>query len=281
MPNARLTRKPHVSSFRMMAMGTWTSAKDPSVYGSVALEVDAALAYVDAYRAATGHKLTLTHLMAKAVALVLADMPDANAMLRFHRIYLREDVDVFFQVLMEDPATGEMDLSGLTIRRADQKSLEDIVVEFLAAAERVRAGADAEKEQTRSTFKQMPGWLVGWVLDLLGLLMFTFNLDLSALGLPRDPFGSVMVTNIGSLGLEEAYAPLVPYSRVPMVIAMGSVQKVPLVDDDDTLRIARVMRLMVTFDHRILDGAHAAQMASRMKELFADPVAAFGPIPEP
>lgn len=281
MPNTQLTRKRDVSSFRMMAMGTWKTAKDPSVYGSLALEVDAALAYIEAYRAATGRKLTLTHLMAKAVATVLAGLPDANAIIRFQRIYLRKDVDIFFQVMMEDPVSGQVDLSGLTIRQADTKSLTEIVEEFNAVAARVRAGKDADKEKTRQTFKQMPGWLVGWVLDTLGLLMYTLNLDLSRIGLPRDPFGSVMITNIGSLGLEEAYAPLVPYSRVPLLMAMGAVRKVPLVDDaTDALRIARVMRVFVTFDHRILDGAHAATMAAHMTRLFADPEGTFGPIPQ-
>ena len=45
------------------------------------------------------------------MGMVLHEMPDANAILRFNRIYLREDIGVFFQVAMEDPQTGELDLS--------------------------------------------------------------------------------------------------------------------------------------------------------------------------
>ena len=280
MPNIDLTLKRDVSSFRMIAIGTWKTAKDPSVYGSLAIDVDPALAYVDRFREATGQKITLTHLMAKAVGLALAEMPDANAILRFNRIYLRKDVDVFFQVMMTDPETGQIDLSGLTIRQADQKSMPAIVEEFRAVAEKVRAGKDQEKEQTRQTFKRLPGFLVGWVLDLIGTLLYTFNLNLRSLGLPRDPFGSVMVTNIGSLGLEEAYVPLVPYSRVPLLLAMGGVKKVPVVDEQtDAIRVARVMRVFATFDHRILDGAHAAKMAATLQRVFADPDTHFGPVP--
>ena len=32
-----------------------------------------------------------------------------------------------------------------------------------------------------------------------------------------------MITNIGSIGLDQAYVPLVPYSRVPILIALGAV----------------------------------------------------------
>lgn len=282
MPNTQLTLKRDVSSFRMMALGTWKTTKDPSVYGSLAIEVDPALEYIAAYRERTGKHLTLTHLMARAVGLVLADMPDANAILRWNRIYLRKDVDVFFQVMMQDPESGQIDLSGLTIRQADQKSITQIVDEFERVAARVRAGKDEEKENTRKTFKRIPGFAVGWVLDLMSLLLYGLNLDLRWLGLPKDPFGSAMVTNVGSLGLEEAYVPLVPYSRVPLLLAMGSVKKTPLVDEDtDAIVIKRIMKVFATFDHRVLDGAHAATMATSLKRVFADPEAHFGPLPEP
>ncbi|MEZ4318836.1 MAG: 2-oxo acid dehydrogenase subunit E2 [Myxococcota bacterium] len=281
MPNADLTLKTDLSSFRMIALGTWKTTKDPSVYGSLALEVDETLAFIEAWREKTGRRLTLTHLMAKAVGTALSEMPDANAILRFNRIYLRKDVDVFFQVMMTDPVTGQIDLSGLTIRQADQKSVDDIADEFQRVADRVRAGKDEEKEQTRKTFKQLPGFAVGWILDLIGMLLYGLNLDLRWAGLPRDPFGSVMVTNIGSLGLEEAYVPLVPYSRVPLLLAMGGVKKTPVVDEEtDAIRIARIMKVYATFDHRLLDGAHAAKMARCLKRIFADPWTHFGPIPE-
>ncbi|MCB9674576.1 MAG: 2-oxo acid dehydrogenase subunit E2 [Alphaproteobacteria bacterium] len=281
MPNTELTLKRDVSSFRMIALGTWKTTKDPSVYGSLALEVDKALEYIEEFRAKTGRRLTLTHLMAKAVGMTLAEMPDANAILRFNRIYLRKDVDIFFQVMMTDPQTGQIDLSGLTIRHADQKSIVEIADEFQRVADRVRAGKDEEKEATRKTFKSLPGFAVGWILDLISILIYGLNLDLRRFGLPRDPFGSVMVTNIGSLGLEEAYVPLVPYSRVPLLLAMGSVKKEPVVNEEtDAIEIKRVMRLFATFDHRVLDGAHAAKMSKTLKQVFADPWASFGAIPE-
>lgn len=272
MPNTALVRKQNLSSFRTIALGTWRTAKDPSVYGALALRVDPVLAWIERKREETGQRITLSHVMARAVALAIADMPDANGIVRLGHIYLRQQVDVFFQVVMKDPETGEVDLSGLTIREADKKDVPTITGEFTKLAEKVRAGKDAEKEATRSLFKKMPGWLAGWALDLTGFLLYTLNLDLRWLGLPKDPFGSVMVTNIGSLGLEEAYVPLVPYSRVPLLLAMGAVKKVPAVDEEtDAIVVERQMRVFATFDHRMLDGAHAARMASRLAEIFADP----------
>ncbi|MEQ1506286.1 MAG: 2-oxo acid dehydrogenase subunit E2 [Myxococcota bacterium] len=281
MPNLDLVPLDRVSSFRKIAIGTWRTAKDPSVYGSIELEMDETLRYVEAFRAATGKRLTVTHLLAAAVGKVLEAMPDANAVLRYGRIYLRKDVSVFFQVAMQDPETGQIDLSGVTIRDANHKPIAQIVDEFEASAKKVRAGKDEEKESTRQTFKRLPGWIVGPVLDTISFLCYTLNLDLSWAGIPKDPFGSAMVTNVGSLGLEEAYVPLVPYSKVPLLIAVGAAKRVAVVRAGDRIEAATVMKLYATFDHRILDGAHAAKMAATLKQLFADPWSGFGGVGPP
>lgn len=243
------------------------------------VQMDESLRYIEEFRKATGKRLTVTHLMARAMGAVMAEMPDANAVLRWGNIYLRQDVAVFFQLAMEDPQTGQIDLSGVTIRDADKKSLESVVDDFEASAKKVRAGKDEEKESTRQTMKKLPGWLVGTVLDLLSFFLFKLNLDMRWAGLPKDPFGSVMVTNIGSLGLEEAYVPLVPYSHVPLLIAMGGVLKTPAVADDGSIKVIQTMKLCATFDHRILDGAHAAKMSKTLRAWFEKPYEHFGPIP--
>lgn len=279
MPNLRLREKDNLSSFRRIALGTWKTVGDPSVYGTIKLRAEKVVAYIDAFRAITGKKLTITHVMAKAVALVLAEMPDANAILRRHRIYLRQDIGVFFQVAMEDPVTKEVDLSGTTIFDAHDKSLEQIHDEFSKRVSMVKKGKDKELEGTRSTFKKIPYRLLGWFLDLLGYLSFELNLDLKWAGVPRDPFGSAMVTNIGSLGLEEAYVPLVPYSHVPLLIAVGTVQDEAVVEGGVVVP-GKVLRACATFDHRVLDGMHAAHMAKVITRIFADPEGTLGPLPK-
>jgi pyruvate dehydrogenase E2 component (dihydrolipoamide acetyltransferase) len=280
MPNLRLKKKEHLSSFRKIAIGTWRTAYDPSVYGQLRLRADAMLAYIEEFRRRTGKKLTLSHVMAKATALTLAEMPDANAILRFNRIYLREDIGVFFQVAMEDQETGEIDLSGATVFDAHTKSLEQIYDDFNTKVQNVKAGKDKELEGTRSTFKAIPFFMLNRVLDTLSTLLYTLNLDLRAFGVPRDAFGSAMVTNVGSLGLEEAYVPLVPYSRVPLLLALGAVRDEAVIDDDsgDVVK-GKVLRVFATFDHRVLDGMHAAKMAKVIKAIFKDPEATLGPLP--
>lgn len=270
MPNLELVPKRDLSSFRRIAIGTWRTTYDPSVYGSMTLQMDQAMSYLEEFREKTGRRLTLSHMMARAMAAVLAKMPDANAILRWNRIYLRKDIGVFFQVALEDDDTGEIDLSGATIHDAANKSLLQILDEFEATVAKVRSKKDKQLESTRSMFKRIPFPFLNMVLDTIGFLSYGLNLDLRFLGIPKDPFGSVMVTNIGSLGLEEAYVPLVPYSRVPLLIATGAVRERPVVRDGK-VTVGKQMRLFATFDHRILDGSHAAVMSKTLREWFENP----------
>jgi pyruvate dehydrogenase E2 component (dihydrolipoamide acetyltransferase) len=241
MPNLKLRRKPDLSPFRKIALGTWHTAYDPSVYGAITLRVEQAERYVQRFRAATGLRVTLSHMMARAAGAALETMPDANAILRLGRIYLRERIAVFFQVALEDARTGQIDLSGATIYDPEKKTLRDIASELESKAARVRGGSD-KKEAARSIFRKTPSFAVGPLLDTIGFLGYTLNLDLERIGIPNDAFGSVMITNIGSLGLEEAFAPLVPYSRVPIVVAMGAVRDAPVVEDGAVVP-GRVMKV--------------------------------------
>ena len=279
MPNLKLRQKKNLSSFRRIAIGTWRTVGDPSVYGSLTLRADKVLAYIEEFRRVKKKHLTITHLMGKVISAAMEEMPDANAILRYNRIYLREDIGVFYQIAMEDPKTGELDLSGTTVHSADKKSVEEIFDEISKNVKVVRAGKDKNLESTRGLFKKIPYFFLNTFLKLISLFSYTFNLDLRWAGIPEDAFGSVMITNIGSLGLEAAYVPLVPYSKVPLLIAVGGIKEVPVVENGEIIP-AKEISLYSTFDHRVLDGSHAAIMSRVIKKYFNDPFRYFDSLEE-
>jgi pyruvate dehydrogenase E2 component (dihydrolipoamide acetyltransferase) len=279
MPNLDLVRKKDLSSFRRIAIGTWRDAYDPSVYGTLELRMDDAMRYVQEFRKRTGRRLTVSHLMARAMAAALAQCPDANAVLRWNRIYLRRRIGIFFQVVMEDEGPGKVDLSGATLYDVEKKSLLEICDEFEQKVAVVRARKDPALEQTRRTFTAIPFLLLNLFLKVLSFFSYTLNLDLRWAGVPQDPFGSAMITNIGTLGLDVAYVPLVPYSRVPILIATGAVKDVPVVDGE-AIRVGKLMTVNATFDHRIIDGFHAASMSKTLRAWMERPYEHFDKLDE-
>ena len=112
--------------------------------------------------------------------------------------------------------------------------------------------------------------LMNVFLKLLSFFMYTLNLDLSRFGMPKDAFGSATITNVGSLGLETAYVPLVPYTRVPIFVAPGAVMDAPVVEDGKVVP-GKLMNVNASFDHRFIDGYHAMVLAQTVREVLGDP----------
>jgi pyruvate dehydrogenase E2 component (dihydrolipoamide acetyltransferase) len=55
----------------------------------------------------------------------------------------------------------------------------------------------------------------------------------------------------------------------------GEIHEAPLVQDGEEV-VGEATPLSATFDHRLLDGVHAANMVRLVKRLFGDPFAHFG-----
>jgi pyruvate/2-oxoglutarate dehydrogenase complex dihydrolipoamide acyltransferase (E2) component len=278
MAHLELTKKEDVSSFRKLAIGTWTTAYDPTVYGTLTVRMEKALAYIERFREVHGVRLTVTHLVAKAVAEALHRCPDANAILRFNKIYLRNRVTLSVLVVQTDQGDGKTDLTAAKIDDADKKSLLEIAKEMQEAVDKVRQRKDQALEKSKGTVQKIPFVFMNLFLKLLAFFMYTLNIDLSFAGMPKDAFGGATITNVGSLGLDVAYVPLVPYTRVPIFVAPGAVADEPVVDDGKVVA-GKVMRINASFDHRFIDGMHAAVLSKTIRELMENPFEKFDPLP--
>lgn len=276
MANVQCKKLKKMSPFRKIAIGTWRTAYDPSIYGTMRLRMDRSMDYIERFRKKTGLKLTPTHLVTKAVALALQACPEANAILRWNRIYVRDTIDISLLVVME--ADGKMDLSAVKLERVDELSLPEMVTQLEAHVARVRARKDKALEKTRKSMLRIPFFFINFFMKMLSFFAYTLNWNMAGFGVPKDAFGGSIVTSIGSIGLDIGYVPIVPYSRVPLYAAPGAVHQEPLVDEDGQVTVGKIMNLNATFDHRVVDGAHAAVLAKTIRAAFEDPEKAFGAI---
>ena len=254
-----------VSTFRRMAAAMWQRPRDPSIYGSMDVDATAALAFLAAQPKEP--RVTITHLVARAVALALRDQPELNGKVRFWgRLEQRQTVDVFVTVATE----GARDLSGARIERADEKSLAELAREIAERAAKIRGGKDPSYKQSKAALGRMPWWLARPATWLSDVLVNELHVDLAAQGMPRDPFGSAIVTSVGMFGIDSAFAPFVPLARCPMLILVPEIRPRPWAVGE-RVEVRPVLRLCATFDHRLVDGAAAGRFAARLGELFASP----------
>jgi pyruvate/2-oxoglutarate dehydrogenase complex dihydrolipoamide acyltransferase (E2) component len=263
------------SAFRKIAVGTWQTAYDPSIYGTLTMRADKVNDYIQKFREKTGKRLTMTHVVAKTVGKALEACPEANAVLRRNKIWLRETIDVSLLVLMEDE--GKIDLSSTKIGDIDKKGLVQIVTEVEEHVARIRAKKDKTLEKTRQSMKLIPWMFINTFMKIISFLGFGLNLNLELFGIPKDPFGGAVVTSIGPLGLDIGYVPLVPYSRVPIWVAPGEIMDAPVVEDGQIV-VGKVININATLDHRVIDGGHAAMFAKSVRAVFDDPFGQLDPL---
>jgi hypothetical protein len=145
-------------------------------------------------------------------------------------------------------------------------TLSDWVHAVSGRARAIREGKDPAFEKSRGLFKALPFFVLRPLLRVVDVLTNELHLHLPGQGMPRDPFGTAVITNVGMFGIDTAFAPMVPLGRCPMLLLVPEVRERPWVEAGK-LCVRPVLRLCATFDHRIIDGYAAGLLAKEIREV--------------
>lgn len=87
---------------------------------------------------------------------------------------------------------------------------------------------------------------------------------------PNEMSGSTLtVTNLGMFGITDFYGIINPGNAA--ILSVGTTTKQPVVDQDNRISIGYRMKVGLSGDHRVIDGAVAAQYLAALKELLEKP----------
>jgi pyruvate dehydrogenase E2 component (dihydrolipoyllysine-residue acetyltransferase) len=78
------------------------------------------------------------------------------------------------------------------------------------------------------------------------------------------------ISNLGSFGVEEFTAIINPPGSA--ILAVGTIAKTVVVDDDDELEVAQVMKMTLSCDHRVIDGAAGGRFIHELQRIIQTPV---------
>ncbi len=82
--------------------------------------------------------------------------------------------------------------------------------------------------------------------------------------------GTFTVSNLGPFDVDHFIAIINPPEAG--ILAVGSAKKIPVVKADGTLGVSARMKITISVDHRVSDGAEAAQFLQVMKKLMENPL---------
>lgn len=88
---------------------------------------------------------------------------------------------------------------------------------------------------------------------------------------PEEYTGATFtISNLGSFGIEEFTAIINPPGSA--ILAVGEIAKTPVVNDGDELEIVQIMKMTLSCDHRVIDGAEGGRFLYELKRIVENPV---------
>jgi len=226
------------------------------------IEADAAIAFVERYNetAPEDRKLTLFHLLVRALALTFHRRPGINRFIAGGRIWQRNDVWATFSAKVELRDRSPL----VTVKRRfpEDESLEDMVGDILGRLGRRRGGEKTQSDQEMNFALRLPPFLIR-----MGVWLLHQANQLGAL--PRkmiddDPlFTSIFIANLGSVDMESAYHHLWEYGTASHFAMMGRVSERP----DGT----HYFEVRYSYDERVNDGLYGGLSMQVVKDLIEHP----------
>lgn len=183
-----------------------------------------------AFQEKTGTKLTFTPLFVEAIITAMLEFPLINSSVNGDEIHLKKDINFGLAVALGEG--GEGGLIVPVIKKAQEKNLVGLANAVNDVAVKARSK------------KLSPDDLVG---------------------------GTITLTNYGSVG-NLMGTPIINQPQVA-IIGTGAIEKRPVVletDAGDVIAIRQMMFLSMSYDHRIIDGAHGGAFLNRIKEILED-----------
>ena len=250
---------------RKLAISTWGPPDEGNIYGKLQVDAGNLNLWIEATRKG-GDKVTVTHAVGKAVAMALAQAPGINGRIVWGSYVPFTQTDITFLVALDD---GK-DLAKVKIANLDKRPTTDIAAELKRRSEKLRQGKDDDFEKSKGLLKALPTWVLRPLLKAIGWLTSAVGISVPALGLESFPFGSCIITSVGMLGIDEAFAPHTPFARVPILVLVGAVKDTPVARDGQVV-IRPILTLTATVDHRFVDGFALAKVAGILRDTLENP----------
>lgn len=117
--------------------------------------------------------------------------------------------------------------------------------------------------------------------QIVTFVSYNFGLSIPFLSIKPQHFGSVLLTNVSGMdgftevgSLDQVYAPFTNFTRSIATVVLCSPKERAIVESGQ-IKIGKIMNMMITFDHRYLDGAGATKMFGPVQDVWNNPAKYF------
>lgn len=277
-----------VSVIRRFLLWWFDAPFSPWVSTSGAVDFRAAYQYLNELSKKDAPKVSIQHLICAAVARALKSVPEANARIIGQKIYPQEHVGIAMPVnLLGHKAGKSRELSMTVVSKVETLSLRELATATQKVVEQERSGQMSnpflKNMLTLSEF--LPQSVGNRVLNRFDRLMRNPVFAQKVYDIFPITTG---VTNPGSVIPPDLEGVLFRASAINIpdrLIHVGTLWGFSAIQNEvlpinGIPTVCPVLPLMMTFDHRLIDGVKASRLLLRFSEIIKDPAAEFGPASE-
>ncbi|MBO7293630.1 MAG: hypothetical protein J6V07_06830 [Clostridia bacterium] len=223
--------------------------------------------YIQEKREAGYSDMGFLHVFIAAYVRAVSQRPAINRFLSGQHVYARPDVvavmPVKKQMSIESPDT--------TIKvHFDQRDTAVTVYEKFEAVYRAAISSENNFDKLASRLMKIPSLFLRFTVSFLKFLDYFGWLPKSLLEV--SPFhGSVIITSMGSLGINAIYHHLYNFGNLPVFLSYGKKYTKTVFNDDGVAEKRRFVTFRAVVDERICDGYYYASGFKIMKRYLLHP----------
>jgi hypothetical protein len=217
-----------------------------------------------------GYKgLGFLHLFVATYVRIVAQRPALNRFISGQRIFARHDIEVVMTV--KRALTSEADETTIKVVLDPTDTIFDVYRKLNEKIDEIKADSgENNTEQVASALFKLPGLVLKFAIWFFNLLDYFGLLPKSLM--EASPFhGSMVITDLGSLGIPPVYHHLYNFGNLPVFLSFGAKRKAVELDKDGQPVERKYIDFTAVIDERICDGYYYATAFKYLKYYLNNP----------
>ena len=235
------------------------------------IEVSEAESWLREKRRDGWKSIGMLHLFIAAYARTCAHCPGINRFISGQKIFARKNIQVVLTV--KRAMSSDADETTIKVDLEPTDTVFDVYRKLGEKVEEIKANdGDNNTEQVAGALCKLPGLFLKFALWLINLLDY-FDL-LPQFVLDASPFhGSMVITDLGSLGIPPVYHHIYNFGNISTFVAFGAKHKAYEMDKTGVVVERKYIDYKVTMDERTVDGLYYANALKYLKYYLKNPAA--------
>lgn len=265
--DGKLLRNIHAIHLVMPLM--YPNRCDNEAFISECIDLTPIMAYLEKKNASDPvYKYNLFQVMVTAMLKTITLRPKMNRFIANQRMYMRNEVSAAFTVKKIFSDNGAEALAILHAKDSD--TIDTVHEAIYQQVSMCRSEKVDDGTKSLNMMQKIPGPLLKLAgalvrfLDKRGWIPYPI--------IKGDPYySSVMLSNLGSIGLNAGYHHLTNWGTTSVFCVIGRIAKRPFYDDEGNVIMRESVDLGLTIDERLADGYYYSKTIRLLKKLLENP----------